>query len=175
VNKEGMTRKYVNDRWCVRCGKTDPTPYLRDNIKLLLNKRDPESLKAVDIGCGNGRCSIFLKQKGVKDVTSVDMAGDFGTQAVLGEDPLPVADASADIILANYILMFLDNKEVDCVVQEIERIAKPGCFLMLELYPAKDSHLDTNEKSRAFQKELFDRLGWKKHRYSQERFIVQRE
>jgi SAM-dependent methyltransferase len=98
-----MSRKYLNDKWCIRCGRKTPSPYLKNNVKLL-----PKEGKVLDIGCGNGRNSIFMKEKGYV-VTSVDMVEDFGNKNIIGEDPLP--SDKYDIILDNYILMFLDKKE----------------------------------------------------------------
>ena len=78
-----MSRKYLNDKWCVGCGSTEPTPYLRKNIELF-----PEEGSALDIGCGNGRNSEYLRNLGYK-VDSIDMVDDYGTQIILGKDNLP--------------------------------------------------------------------------------------
>jgi len=106
------------------------------------------------------------------DVIPVDMVADFGKKVVLGTDPLPAADKSVDGILANYILMFLSSSELKQVMKEIHRIAAPGCIMMAEFYAAKDSEAPTKSESIALQKRVFDHLGWKKIKYSQERFIA---
>ena len=170
-----MSRKYMNDRWCVRCGKTDPTPYLRKNLELLKNGRDCSDLSVVDIGCGNGRNTRFLLDNGFKNCRAFDMVDDFGEKMVLGHEMFPVEDNSVDLILANYILMFLDKDERDQVVGELKRISRKGCYFVLELYAAKDSYTKTKEESIKLQEELFDMLNWEKIRYSQERFIVVRK
>ena len=163
-----MSRTYLNDRWCVRCNRTDPSPYLAKNIDLFL----PATGKLVlDLGCGNGRNTNFMKSKGF-EVISVDMAGDFGWKAVLGVDPLPVV--WVDIILVNYLMMFLNAEERNYLIEEIKRVASDRCIVMVELYAAKDSEATTKSECLRLQKDIFDKLGWDKVRYSQERFIARK-
>ena len=152
--------------------KTDPTPYLRKNLELLRKDRNCQEMTVVDIGCGNGRNTKFLMDNGFENCRAFDMADDFGEKMMLGKDIFPVEDNSIDLILANYILMFLDADERKQVIEEVKRMSKVGCYFMIELYPAKDSFTKTKEESLALQKDLFDMLDWEKIRYSQERFIV---
>ena len=167
-----MSRKYLNDRWCVRCPKIDPSPYLAKNAKFLKGKTKE---LAVDVGCGNGRNSEFLKLKGFRKVKSVDMIPDYccGEKAVLGTDPLPAEDKSVGVILCNYLMMFLNKKERKQLIREFKRVAAEDCIIILELYPALDSFAKTKEAMLEMQKDIFDSLGWKKIRYSQARFIAQ--
>ena len=44
---------------------------------------------------------------------------------------------------------------------------------MLELYPAKDSEAKTESQMFKMQKDIFNKLGWRKIKYSQARFIAQ--
>ena len=130
----------------------------------------------VDIGCGNGRNSKFLKEMGYSNVVAFDMADDYGYKMVLGEERFPLLSESADVILANYVLMFLDKKERRNVISEINRIAKPGCNIMMELYPAKDSYAKSKDKMLELQYEIFEMLGdWRKILYSQGRFIARKQ
>jgi SAM-dependent methyltransferase len=153
----------------VRCGRSTPCPYLKKNIQLL-----GDSNKVVmDLGCGNGRNTKYLRLLGF-NVIPVDMVDDFGSACNLGLDPLPAKDASVDIILANYMFMFLSQKERKQLIQEIKRISKIDCLIMVELYAAKDSETPTKESSLKLQKDIFNALAWEKVRYSQERFIARR-
>jgi len=165
-----MTRKYLNDRWCVRCNRLGPTPYLKTHWKKLVPE-DKDSC-IVDIGCGNGRNATFLKGQGYKNVKAFDMANDYGVKLVLGAEPFPIPDKSADVILANYVFMFLDKKERSQAIREIKRVAKPGCTIMVELYPAKDSHAKSEAATAKLQKQLLKALGWDALRFSKNRFIA---
>lgn len=75
-----MSKKYLNDRWCVRCGRTTATPYLRKNSKLFPGKGN-----VLDIGCGNGRNSKYMLDSGY-NVDSIDMVADFGIKCELGKE-----------------------------------------------------------------------------------------
>jgi len=171
-----MSRKYLNERWCVRCGREGPTPYLRDNWELFGVASSQEPSKAVlDIGCGNGRNTKFMQAQGFTNTAALDMVGDYGHKVVLGQETLPLLDNSVDIILANYIFMFLDIQEREQLVSELQRVARPGCHIMVELYPAKDSEASTKETMIALRDELLVALNsgqqWAVVRKTQERFI----
>lgn len=157
-----MSRKYMNGRWCVRCGKDVPTPYLRKNTKLF-----PDNGRVLDIGCGNGRNSRYMQELGYK-VDPIDMATDFGVRCVLGKDPLP--NERYDILLANYILMFLDEGSRSKVMEEMNSCAKENSILMIEMYPAKDAY-EYNFDSMI---EYFLNKGWSKIRKSKDRCILEK-
>jgi len=157
-----MSRKYLNDRWCVRCGRKTPTPYLKKNQKHL-----PPAGSVLDIGCGNGRNSVFMKNLGYK-VDGIDMAGDFGIKSILGVEDLP--KGPYDIILANYVLMFLNQKERYKVFRDILRCSKEGTMLFIEMYPALDGYkYDLNKIVK-----YFTRRKWEVFRQSKERAILVR-
>lgn len=157
-----MSRKYMNGKWCVRCGKDVPTPYLKKNTKLF-----PEKGKVLDIGCGNGRNSRYMMGLGYK-VDPIDMANDFGVKCVLGKDPLP--NKKYDILLANYILMFLDGDVRFKVMGEMHSRAKKNSILMMEMYPAKDAY----EYNFNNMVDYFLNKGWIKIRKSKDRCILEK-
>lgn len=172
-----MSRKYVNEKWCVRCGKKSPTPYLAKKIEVLIDGRPVADLSAIDVGCGNGRNSAYLKEKGIA-VTSCDMAGDFGNKCVLGREPLPAADGTIDIALANYILMFLNEDERKTTYGEIDRVARRNCRLMVELYAAKDSAFPNPVKLEMLQNEItraFISKGWEVVHEVKEKMIFKKK
>lgn len=169
-----MSKQKLNDKHCVRCNREEPTPYLRKYWELM-NPDGSLDLNIIDLGCGNGRNSNYLRwSKGCRAVYPVDMVGDYGLKITLGRERLPFADSSVDIILANYLLMFLNQQERTQVIREIKRITKPGGWVMVELYPAKDSHAPTGRKMLKIQHDMFKQLGWTKLRYSKSRFIVKK-
>jgi len=135
----------------------------------------PQDFTVVDLGCGNGRNSDFMREQGHK-VYSFDMIADYkhGIETELGKESLPMG-IPTDIILCNYVLMFLNKKERKQVIKDIKRIAAPGCTVMVQLYEAKDSFAPTKEEKIKMQQEIFDALGWEKIRYSQQGFVARKE
>jgi ubiquinone/menaquinone biosynthesis C-methylase UbiE len=118
-----------------------------------------------------------MQSLGFADVVSLDMAGDFGEQCILGVDPMPVDDNSIDIILCNYMLMFLSDEERENVLEEIKRVASDNCIIMVELYPAKDSYAKTKEAMMEMLDSIFNTLGWEKIRYARAggKFIAEKQ
>jgi SAM-dependent methyltransferase len=163
-----MSRKYMNDRWCVRCGRQGPTPFLKKHWPKLVGSDnraftiDPElaaTFSVLDIGCGNGRNIKFLQSLGFTDTVALDMATDFGFKITLGKDRFPVFSESADIVLANYVMMFLDKKERQQVMREIDRVMRTDSAVMFELYPAKDSYAKTDAECAQLQDDIIAYMG----------------
>jgi len=167
-----MSRQYINSKYCVRCNRKEPCPYLRNNLSKLMpvNVRKP---CVIDIGCGNGRNSKFMVKNNCS-VIPLDMVNDYGIKILLGKENFPIKPNYADIILCNYLMMFLNKKERTSVIKEIKRVSKKGCKIMLELYPAKDSETKDEKEMLELQEELFTMLGWKKIKYSKGRFIAEK-
>lgn len=175
--KGDMSRKYVNERWCVRCSRQEPTPYLRKKFDTLVKGLDASAATVIDIGCGNLRNTVFMRSKGFH-TKPFDMAGDAGGRLVLGKDAFPLNDNSVDLILANYILMFLDYEERAMTIKEVDRVSKVGARIMVELYAAKDSKTPDKESLKALRSDMickFGARGWSLVHGVQERFILQKE
>jgi len=169
-----MSRKYLNDRWCVRCGKTSPCPYIKKNVDLLIPKGS-EKPSILDIGCGNGRNMNFLKEF-ARECKGVDMSPSCpnSVSTILGHDLLPATRRGWNLILANYVFMFLNAKERKQLVSEIKRVASPNAIIVVELYAAKDSEATTEEEISKMQEQLFKQIGWTKIKYSKARFIARK-
>ena len=165
-----MSRQYLNNKYCIRCGRKEPTPYLK-KYSYLFTHKDYKDQKVVDIGCGNGRNSDYMKSLGFTNVHSMDMKPDYGTAMHLGKDSLPIKDKEAKIILANYIFMFLDKTELLQLLGEIKRVAAPKAYLMVELYAAKDSSCPTAAALETYRQLITKTLGWTKVRYAKEHMI----
>ena len=122
-------------------------------------------LAVLDIGCGNGRNTRYMRSLGCTNIVAFDMAGDVGHPFTLGKRPLPLFKASVDVILANYVLMFLSKDERTQVIRDIQRVARLDCRIVVELYPAKDSFTPTRDAVSKLLHELRWRLDWRVLRY----------
>lgn len=156
-----MSRKYMNGKWCVRCGRKGMTPFLRDSVPKIqvihrMQGLPNQDVTVVDIGCGNGRSMTGLQELSYVKLFGYDMCGDSenARSMLLGKDKFPHEAGSVDLVLANYVFMFLDPAETAQVVKEINRITHTGSVLVLELYPAKDSCITDNEQMVALQHAL---------------------
>jgi hypothetical protein len=152
----------------IRCGGNNETPYLR---KYLPKIKADKSRLLVDLGCGNLRNTRFAQSLGYTNTLSFDKANDFvGVKKLdLGCERIPVRTNGASIILCNYLVCFLDTKERKHLYSEITRIAAKGCYLFMEMFPAKQgTEYDTNQIRNSF-------VGWKTIRLSKDRFILQKD
>ena len=137
-----MSKSYVNGKWCVRCGRTSPTPYLVKNI----NTFEEICIGSwiVDVGCGNCRNSNYLNSIGFVSIP-IDSVGDFGIECSVGNENLPFVAGSIKGFLLNYVLMFLSESERNNLYNDIWRCANKECVIMVELYPSKDIYTPTKE------------------------------
>lgn len=135
-----MKKKTTDGKTCIRCGKKTPSPYLKKIepfIRFMIGPfNKPEDVHVLDVGCGNGRNSEFMKKIGYK-VTSIDMVDDYGKKVLLGKEKFP--EKKFDIYLLNYVLMFLSKEERMHVIKEIERTSNGPSSIVIEMYPALDS------------------------------------
>ncbi|KYC52793.1 MAG: tellurite resistance protein TehB [Candidatus Methanofastidiosum methylothiophilum] len=149
-----MSRSYMNDRWCVRCGRNTPNPYILKNEKILESVCNFKNHVIADIGCGNGRNTKYLIEKGF-NVYPVDMVDDYGLRCHIGKDNLPFENNSVNAFLLNYVLMFLSESERKQLYGEIDRCSNnSACISIVELYPAKDSYTPNKESLNTLQEEI---------------------
>jgi len=150
----------------IRCPNERETPYVR---RLLPTVVAPKTGLVVDLGCGNLRNTKYAKSLGYGNIKSYDKAGDFGIKVDLGKEKIPIRSKKAIVILCNYVLCFLDDKERQHLINEIKRISKKGCYLFVEMYSAKS----------AFPYNIQDIYGtfsdsWVIKHISKDRFLIQR-
>lgn len=151
-------RKYMNERWCVRCHKPDATPFLRDVYEKRIKDCEDCRKTCVDIGCGNGRNTRWMQARGYEVIPIDHSSGcDNYRDVILGESPMPVFSKTVGVVLANFVMMFLKSKQQMQVLKEINRIAADGAWLVLEYYPAKDSYASTKDAIIGMQ---YDHLKW---------------
>jgi hypothetical protein len=98
--------------------------------------------RAVDVGCGNGRNSKFMAGLGF-EVISFDRKPDYGHQIELGERELPVFPGTANVVLLQYVLMFLEHgsgmtPRYKVIMQSLGMCGFPGA-IVVELAAVKSS------------------------------------
>jgi chemotaxis methyl-accepting protein methylase len=103
------------------------------------------------------------------NVFSFDRKPDFGKELDLAHDKIPSVPPPG-LIVCNYVLCFLNPKERKHLANEITRVAKPGCFLMVELYAAKEAHPYTTKEIR----DMFPNNSWETRHLVKDRFILKR-
>ena len=141
----------MKDRWCVRCGRTTPTPY---TLKALQWRRKAglPIRSVLDLGCGNGRnLRAFQITGGARRLVGFDLCTERAkslcrahickavklVNGVLGETEPP--KGKFDIVLLNYSLMFLDEASRSTLARQVSERLAPSGWVVIEMYPAKDS------------------------------------
>lgn len=151
----------------IRINNNEPTPYLRSKVKSL--KYSHKIKFAVDLVCGNGRNSKYLKSLGY-NVGAVDKFPIYGSKLDLGSEEIKLKK-KPDLILCNYVFCFLSPKERRHLAKEINRISKVNTYLIVELYPAKQGYsYNTKEIKKLFPNDV-----WKTGHIVKDRFILQRK
>lgn len=149
----------------IRCNNDKPTPYLRENIQKL---KLSSGSNVLDLGCGNGRNSKFLSGMGFSTFP-FDKKPDFGKKLDLGCDSIPKVP-SPSLIICNYVLCFMTTTERKHLVDEINRVAPSGCYLVIELYKAKTSTPYTTAGIR----NMFPKSLWETRHLVKDRFILRK-
>ena len=169
-----MRKKLANNKLSVRININTPTPYLKNNLKLLIPK-NCDKKNILDIGCGNGRNMKYLEKYASK-ILGLDMNPTCPNSEFfnIGKDNLPSTYMGWDLILVNYVFMFLSPKERNQLISEIKRISSLDCKIVVELYPAKDSYIKENKDMLEMLDELIKGLGWAILKSGKGKFIAQR-
>lgn len=148
-----MSRQHMLGRWCVRCGRTSPTPYLVKAVQWRI-KAGLDVRSCLDLGCGNGRNLRYVAEQFPEaELMGVDMCVEQArklcpkaqyTADKLDEAQLP--SGTFDLVLANYSLMFLTPECAEATVKRVSRRLHVGGWFVVELYPAKDSFCKTGKE-----------------------------
>lgn len=102
----------------------------------------------VDIGCGDGtmlRIAAFVGVKSAlgllaseEEVAVLRRCGLNVRQALA--DKLPLADASATVIVCNNVLLVVPREKIPASLREIHRVAGPGARIFLGEIPRAEQH-----------------------------------
>ncbi len=103
----------------------------------------PNSGCALDLGCGNGKTVISLKEARYH-VTGVDFSSvavdycrrtfDDSAFEVASICKLPFRDNSFDYVTAVHVLEHLDNAQLADAVDEISRVLRPGGYVFVRCF-----------------------------------------
>jgi ubiquinone/menaquinone biosynthesis C-methylase UbiE len=128
-------------RICPQCSNKARSDYIRFFINKFINEINLDN-RIIDLGCGRGRNLYYLNNLGFKNLTAIDLFKfkELNTNKInfINADlnkSIPIYNRKFDIILCNYLLMFINNK--DRLISEINRISNQNCFCIVELNPKK--------------------------------------
>ena len=136
----------------VRCNRATPSPF----VSYVISAQHTGNRLALDLGCGNGRNSRYLADKGFRVRAFDKFADQYGEELDLGRQVLPVGSKTASLVLCSYLLMFLTPAERQWLYGEIGRTAADRCMLLVELYAAKQSWCPDAESLAMLRFELLD-------------------
>jgi SAM-dependent methyltransferase len=102
----------------------------------------------LDLGCGNGCDSLFLSERGF-DVISCDWSEEAllrvqqhvplaDTRAVNLLEPLPFADNSAIVIIADLSLHYFSWETTIAIINELQRVLQSDGYLLCRVNSIKD-------------------------------------
>jgi cytosine/adenosine deaminase-related metal-dependent hydrolase/ubiquinone/menaquinone biosynthesis C-methylase UbiE len=130
-------------------------------LRLLPDLRDRDVL---DVGCGTGRWLAQLSRLNPRSLHGIDPSPEMLAKAAAKNIPrmrlsaspctdLPVEDASADVLLASFVLSYVDD--LNSAARELARVARPGSDLFLsDMHPETATRLCWKRSFRLGEVEL---------------------
>ena len=119
----------------------------------------PNTGKALDLGCGNGKTVSTLSDAGY-EVTGIDFSAVAieqcrerfkGSEFFVGTIcDMPFDDESFDYITAVHVLEHLDDGSLSRAVSEIRRILKPSGYVFVRCFTERDMRSDKRKESDIF-------------------------
>ncbi|MCI0663429.1 MAG: class I SAM-dependent methyltransferase [Acidobacteria bacterium] len=129
-----------------RSGAIEVERILEDDLGFLTQRRDPKSLRLLEVGCGLGRMTRHLA-KIFGEVVGTDVSGEMIRQArqrlfdlknvqlheTNGVDLAPFPDESFDLILAARVFQHVPSPQIiGSNISEAWRVLKPGCIFRFQ-------------------------------------------
>ncbi|PKL40617.1 MAG: hypothetical protein CVV44_03175 [Spirochaetae bacterium HGW-Spirochaetae-1] len=147
MKKKSWQSHYTKDKSRL----TYPDENLVRMLRRYLNTQDdPQSLAALDMGCGSGRHCRLLAELGTGIVMGMDVSDnalrlteELGIEYLIHGDnrQIPLKNNSLDIVVAWGSLHYNYKEELSHMTQEIYRILKPGGRLFATLRSDRDTYL----------------------------------
>ena len=129
------------------------------NYNLLFLKRYSKELnknnKVLDVGTGHFRNLKLFHEVGFSKLYAIDknipdskfnLRIKFVLQDI--EDGLPYENKEMDIVLCNYVLMFVNKEKINFVLEELMRVSRN--YLIIETYPKNCKTQNTEHKEYNF-------------------------
>jgi ubiquinone/menaquinone biosynthesis C-methylase UbiE len=112
--------------------------------------------RILDIGCGNGKTSLALMEKGY-NVTGIDVSevavdscrklyGDRMRSICASVSSIPLNDGEMDGAVMIHVLEHLDNDELKAAMNELYRILKAGAKIFVRVFHRDDMRSDKGER-----------------------------
>lgn len=164
--------------------KKQKTDYLNDiwmeKYKDIINQNNTGI--ALDLGCGLGQDSVYLKEKGY-NVIACDISTyaldqikekypEIKTQHLDVSNKLPFEDNSISLINANLSLHYFTIDKTKEIFEEIRRILKPGGLFIGRMNSDKNNYV--NEDTQIIEENLYYEPKTNKYRrlFNQEQFDI---
>ncbi|MDO8522417.1 MAG: class I SAM-dependent methyltransferase [bacterium] len=144
-------KEYWKNRW-VTGERNPPNPFAK-KAYALIRKRNYITL--LDIGCGDGRDSLYFAEKGLR-VSALDFSKNGVTnlkslnsniKTYVGDiRKMPFGQNSFDIVYAHLSLHYFDDKETDKIFENLYRILKKGGLIFVKCKSTDDALYGKGEK-----------------------------
>ncbi len=129
-------------------------------VRELNQLKDTEGLKALDIGCGAGRHTLLMAERGmhVKGIDSSSASIAFATQRAADKglsnvtfvsiplQELDDPDGSYDVIVIWGVVHYLSDEDQKAILSRIFSLLKPGGKLFATLRSTRDSRCDPTQR-----------------------------
>lgn len=175
-----MPSSVYNGHKVIRAGCKKPSPFLKSQQQLLAEMvvnltKAGRIPKAVDIGCGNGRNSDYVKGLGFETL-SFDRRPDYGYPIDLETQDLPVFTSTVNLVLVQYVLMFIHPEKLPRVLDKIFSICDTPAYILVEVFNAKDSHFSSLKVLEFLMNHLADMVvkdsGFKVYKRAKYRMLI---
>lgn len=165
---KAWNREYTSIKGIPTTTRTSPSSAVINFLNFCQKNRINLGSKVLDIGCGNGRNSLYLAQKGFK-ITAIDFVSKAlellkqkaKEQNVLSKinilkidfsKNLPLKSNSFDWAIDIVSTTSLDKNELQIFEKELRRVLKPGGLFLTYVHSKEDEYLKNKINKNGFYK-----------------------